>query len=287
MQYSFRAFACLTALSGSLCIGLPANAAASVITEPCRPIVIATALSAEPVQSRLEVIRLQQENGFASLPEIGEPSPALGTVPEEPCDYGKMLDEPGDATLPQAPEAAAPATDRPDIFGSVALPIGQTPLDAKWQSASASSLSRRSGPWRPLLRSLTGMARAEQIQAVNSWVNARIAFTDDARRKGRIDVWSGASDTLRRKRGDCEDYAIAKMKLLEAAGVDREDMYLVIVDDLVRRADHALLVVRSGDQMLVLDNGTDQILEAGSVTDYRPVFSYSAQGTWLHGYAQA
>jgi predicted transglutaminase-like cysteine proteinase len=77
------------------------------------------------------------------------------------------------------------------------------------------------------------------------------------------------------------------MKLLEAAGVDREDMYLVIVDDLVRRADHALLVVRSGDQMLVLDNGTDQILEAGSVTDYRPVFSYSAQGTWLHGYAQA
>jgi predicted transglutaminase-like cysteine proteinase len=287
MLNPFRAFACLTALAGSLSIGMPASAAATAIAEPCRPVVIAAALSPEPAQSRLEAMRLQQENGFASLPEIGEPSPALGSTAEALCDYGKLPAEAEGATSQPAVAPVVPATDRPDIFGSVALPIGRTPLDAKWQSASASPLSKRSGPWRPLLRSIAGMARTEQIQAVNNWVNARVAFTDDARRKGRSDVWSGASDTLRRKRGDCEDYAIAKMKLLEAAGVDRSDIYLVIVDDLVRRADHALLVVRSGNQMLVLDNGTDQIIDAGSITDYRPVFSYSAQGTWLHGYAQA
>ena len=36
----------------------------------------------------------------------------------------------------------------------------------------------------------------------------------------------------------------------------------MIVKDLVRRADHAVLVVRAGGHMYVLDNGTDRLLDA-------------------------
>jgi hypothetical protein len=75
------------------------------------------------------------------------------------------------------------------------------------------------------------------------------------------------------------------MKLLEAAGVARGDMFLVIAKDLVRRADHALLVVRNGDRLMVLDNNTDRIVDAAAIRDYRPVMSYSGGKAWLHGYA--
>jgi predicted transglutaminase-like cysteine proteinase len=87
-----------------------------------------------------------------------------------------------------------------------------------------------------------------------------------------------------RGRGDCEDYAIAKLQMLRAAGFADRDLYLVIAKDLVRRSDHALLVVRADGRLLVLDNGTDRILDAQDAGDYRPVLTYSATAAWTHGY---
>jgi predicted transglutaminase-like cysteine proteinase len=115
-------------------------------------------------------------------------------------------------------------------------------------------------------------------------VNRRVRFTDDQRQFGRADVWSAANDTLQRGRGDCEDYAIAKLQMLRRAGISDRDLYLVIVRDLVRRADHAVLVVRAAGHMYVLDNGTDDILDSETVSDYRPVLTFAATGAWTHGY---
>ena len=58
----------------------------------------------------------------------------------------------------------------------------------------------------------------------------------------------------------------------------------MIAKDLVRRADHAVLVVRAGGHMFVLDNGTDRLLDSESVSDYRPVLTFAANGAWTHGY---
>ena len=38
---------------------------------------------------------------------------------------------------------------------------------------------------------------------------------------------------MRRGRGDCEDYAIAKLQMLRAAGFEDRDLYLVIAKDLI------------------------------------------------------
>ena len=57
-----------------------------------------------------------------------------------------------------------------------------------------------------------------------------------------------------------------------------------VVKDLVRRSDHALLVVRAAGRMLVLDNGTNLIVDAEDARDYRPVLTFSANGAWTHGY---
>ncbi len=172
-------------------------------------------------------------------------------------------------------------TGRPDVFGSVALSVGRTPLDQRWRGVARQRVSGAPAAYAATLR---GQGELERVEAVNRYVNARVQFVDDSRQYGRPDLWAAASDTLRRGRGDCEDYAIAKLQMLRAAGVADRDMYLVIAKDLVRRADHALLVVRSGGHMLVLDNGTNRILDADDISDYRPVLTFSANGAWTHGY---
>ena len=177
----------------------------------------------------------------------------------------------------------AVATDRPDVFGTVALPVDRTPLDRRWRKVRRQPVSGQASDFAADLRGRDAM---ERIDAVNRFVNARVAFVDDSRAYRSADVWQGASDTLRKGRGDCEDYAIAKLQMLRAAGVADRDLYLVIVRDLVRRADHAVLVVRSEGRMLMLDNGTDRIGDAAAMQDYRPMLSYSAGQAWTHGYEQ-
>lgn len=175
----------------------------------------------------------------------------------------------------------AVATDRPDVFGSVALPITATPLDRRWQAVASRPAHAGVARWAA---SLNGHPEAERIELINRFVNARIAFVDDQRQFGRADVWQSAGESLGRGRGDCEDYALAKRALLRAAGFSERDLYLVIVKDLVRRSDHAVLAVASGGRLLVLDNGTDRIIDAADITDYRPIFTYTAGRRWTHGY---
>lgn len=178
--------------------------------------------------------------------------------------------------------AAAPVrSDRPDVFGSVALRVGQTRLDARWHRVEHAAVT---GPAARFAESLGDRGKLERLEAVNWYVNRRVRFTDDQRQYGRADVWSTADDTLRRGRGDCEDFAIAKLQLLRRAGIADRDLYLVIVKDLVSRADHAVLVARAAGRLYVLDNGTDRLLDSAEIHDYRPILSFASTGTWTHGY---
>jgi predicted transglutaminase-like cysteine proteinase len=170
---------------------------------------------------------------------------------------------------------------RPDVFGSVALKVGNTPLNARWHRVEE---ERIDGPAGRFARSLTERGKLERLEAVNWYVNRRVQFVDDQKRWGRPDVWSTAAETLRSGRGDCEDYAIAKLQMLRRAGFSDRDLYLVVVKDLVTRQDHAVLVVRAEGKMLVLDSGTDQVLESEALHDYRPILTFASYGTWTHGY---
>lgn len=174
---------------------------------------------------------------------------------------------------------------RPDLFGSVALTVSKTPLDRRWRKVEKAGLS---GAHADYARSLRNLDQEERIDIVNRYVNRRVKFMDDNRRFGQADVWMSASETLKRGRGDCEDYAIAKLQMLRAAGFSDDDLYLVVVKDLVRRADHAVLVVRTDDRMLMLDNGGDKVLDSDNVQDYRPVITFAANGdSWTHGYRRS
>jgi predicted transglutaminase-like cysteine proteinase len=170
---------------------------------------------------------------------------------------------------------------RPDVFGSVALRVGHTPLDARWHKVEHSDVSGSAAKYATSLRDENSV---ERLEAVNWYVNKRVHFVDDQVRWGRADVWSTANETLNAGKGDCEDYAIAKLAMLRRAGIADKDLYLVVLRDLVRRADHAVAVVRAGGHMYVLDNGTDRLLDSETVHDYRPILTFASNATFTHGY---
>ena len=228
------------------------------------------------------------------LPGLRETKPAtvrlVGPIRPQVSGYAhirKTFGEPqfGLRSRRSARKSATVFTGRPDVFGSRALAVSRTPLDGKWHK-----VSRSTGVGRKYLAAIRASQPYESkdkmsvIRSVNAWVNKRVEYTEDKAFRGRNDHWALPSETLRVRKGDCEDYALAKMQLLAASGIKSKDMFLVIAKDLVRRADHALLVVQLDGQMLVLDNETDRILNADDVRDYRPIMSYSSSGKWLHGY---
>lgn len=218
--------------------------------------------------SALAAIMAQQSGKLAPAPQ-----PAAAPSPD---GRGSFLQPTIYPTL-----RAPVATDRPDVFGTVALSVARTSLDSRWRKVASGSAG---GAAIRYAASLADQTTLDRIDAVNRYVNGHIRFTNDSEQFGTADRWMSGGDTLRLGKGDCEDYAIAKLQMLRQAGFDDKDLYLVILRDLSRRADHAVLVVRAEGRMLVLDNGTNRIVDSASIADYRPILTFSGNQAWTHGY---
>ncbi|MEO6580291.1 MAG: transglutaminase-like cysteine peptidase [Sphingomicrobium sp.] len=185
----------------------------------------------------------------------------------------------------ELPIAHAPVSlDRPDVFNTVALAITHTSLDRRWNQVSHGAIGARASAYSA---SVADRSPLDRLDAVNRFVNSRVTFVNDIQQFGVSDRWTTGADTLRRGRGDCEDFAIAKLQMLRHAGFSDKDLYLVILRDVSRRADHAVLVVRAEGRMLVLDNGTSRIVDSEMIADYRPIFTFSGNNVWTHGYRRA
>lgn len=102
---------------------------------------------------------------------------------------------------------------------------------------------------------MTGPRRAE-LTRINKTVNARIQPASDETLYGVADHW-----TAGRTEGDCEDYVIAKKLALIAAGWSADQLLYAVVEGS-RTPFHAVLLVRTSDGDIVLDNLTDQIVPA-------------------------
>ena len=118
-------------------------------------------------------------------------------------------------------------------------------------------------------REREGLAR---LGEVNRAINLAIRPMSDLANYGEIDVWASPLMSLARGAGDCEDYAIAKMAALKAAGVPSDDLRLVILRETARGEDHAVLAVRLQERWVVLDNRMLVMLADTEVTNYRPIF---------------
>jgi predicted transglutaminase-like cysteine proteinase len=103
------------------------------------------------------------------------------------------------------------------------------------------------------------------LKDVNDYVNRSIAPEDDLEHYGRAEYWTIPTDG----RGDCDDYAVTKRKILIAAGIPELALRIAVVltPDGSR---HAVLTVATDKGDYVLDN------LRGDIRSWA-----SAQYTWI------
>lgn len=186
------------------------------------------------------------------------------------------------SAVPAAPAAArsAAAAAGPNAFGSVALGLGHTRYSDRWRRVAASGAGAQLPGLVKPARALTAAAKADYV---NAMLNRRIRYRFDTHASG--DYWATARETLSSGAGDCEDYVIAKMHALRASGVPASDLFMTIGQDSAAGAAHAVLLVRAGGRLLVLDNRIDRPVAQEAYRDFYPIISFSASGkSWLHGY---
>ena len=160
-------------------------------------------------------------------------------------------------TVALAPVADARGRDRyPPSAGSLS-PGGEAPSIKAWSEFCSSGFYARecavdrSEPQRIVLTP----ALWRHIVSVNRGVNASIASVSDEDHRGRRDVWDLAED----RKGDCEDYALLKRKLLVGAGLPRRAMRMTAVADGADMG-HAVLTLITDRGDFVLDNRTDEVM---------------------------
>lgn len=250
--------------------------------------------SAKPM-SALERMRMQQAMPAIAAIPTGAAMPGYGPVIASVADAalvpaatgghacGALFDSarPGLVRAPALGASTSPA--RKDFLESRILPVSTTAFDTDWNRVAGRGDTAAVRKAALSLAASDG-SRADQIGAVNTFVNRAVAYTPDSALYGRRDYWATAGETLTRGKGDCEDFAIAKMEILAAMGVARKDMFLTIARDLVRQDDHAVLIVKLEGRSILLDNATDLLIDGDVANDYRPILSFNADKRFLHGY---
>ena len=97
--------------------------------------------------------------------------------------------------------------------------------------------------------------RMAELQQINSHVNNTIVEVSDMEQYGREDVWTLPTSG----KGDCEDFALLKRKLLIQQGWPASALTIAVGATAQGEA-HAVLVVSTGSGEFVLDNLTSSIL---------------------------
>lgn len=145
--------------------------------------------------------------------------------------------------------------------------------------------------WQGMLAEAAALPEEERLQRINTFLNRRTAFEDDAVIWRQQDYWATPLETLAKGAGDCEDFSIAKYISLRLLGIPAERLRLIYVratigapDSGLSQAHMVLGYYASPDaEPLVLDNLIGEIRPASRRPDLFPVFSFNDAGLWVGG----
>ncbi len=120
-------------------------------------------------------------------------------------------------------------------------------------------------------------AAMKTIERINAKVNEEIEAVSDMDHWGVVDQWDYPTDG----RGDCEDFALLKRKLLMKAGFPRQALLMTVVKE-ANGEGHAILTVKTDQGEFALDN-LDDAVKPWNKTPYRFVKRQSEtnQNVWV------
>ena len=169
----------------------------------------------------------------------------------------------------------------PKMYNAVGISVDHSPFDAKYLRATVPAGGAQ---WSSIVRQARAIKDPKQRMAfIHRFVISHIQYAEDIDVYGTRDYWATPAETLARRRGDCEDFAILELMLLKETGIPAADIYLTVGADLVARRDHALLSVLIGNSMWVLDQRASAPFLTTSMTDFRPILTMRGAQIWLHG----
>ncbi len=136
--------------------------------------------------------------------------------------------------------------------------------------------------WVTWAAALRGRPARERLAAINARVQARIAYASDAVVWGRPNYWEDPREIVGKGATDCEGFAVFKMFLAIAAGIDRNDMAIVVGQIPNRGVYHAVLVVRVDGDDEVLDSRRRDVTNAAGLPDFAPLYAVSTVSAWSY-----
>ncbi len=114
-------------------------------------------------------------------------------------------------------------------------------------------------------------AALKDLEKINRSVNASITSVTDTEHWGVVDRWDLPMDG----KGDCEDFALLKRKMLMEHGYPRQALLMTVVKDHAGEG-HAVLTVKTNKGDFALDNLSDKVVRWDD-TGYRFVKRQSQQ----------
>ena len=130
-------------------------------------------------------------------------------------------------------------------------------LDRKIEAPSGAKTLCKDYSWACASARSSGLSVAQEnqiVKTINTRVNRRIRAVSDQSQYGTKEYWTLPTQGS----GDCEDFALQKKFELVQNGLDPTKLLIATVLDTNRNG-HAVLVYRSSEGDLVLDNVTNRI----------------------------
>lgn len=136
-------------------------------------------------------------------------------------------------------------------------------------------------PWVAWAETLRQLPQRKRLAAINARVGASISYADDDVVWRRPDYWETPLEVIRKGRTDCDGYVALKMFLAIAAGIEREDLAVVVGRVPDRRIFHAVLIVRVGTARYALDNlHQAPAVDIGRLVGFEPIYAVDMARAW-------
>jgi len=183
-------------------------------------------------------------------------------------------------------DPAMPGSEGQTIFPQQAMFSSNVAVFGRWtQVADRFAQQKAAGSpsadkWAALIDDLKSRPLADRVARANSYFNA-VPYVLAVKNWGDAGYWETPYEFLARG-GQCQDYAIAKYFALKASGVPESDMRFVVVRDIQRSLDHAILIVAVNGQDYVLDNQDTRLETLADVHRYRAYYALNNTGWWAY-----
>lgn len=147
---------------------------------------------------------------------------------------------------------------------------------------NSKAITKRLVQYVQLKRKIYDYELIRKLSHVNSFFN-RILPVNDSTKYNADDYWATPKEFLVQGKGDCEDYAIAKYFTLKETGIDKNKLFLAVVQVKGETSYHmVLLYIENKKSMpLVLDNLSSKVIPFNKRKKLEAKFIFNEKTAYL------